>query len=317
MSDRSGQPCVSVLTAVHNGERHLRVALDGILAQTFGDFELIVVDDGSTDATASILCQYAEDDERVLMLRNERNIGLTRSLNRGLAWARGEFVARHDSDDLSEPVRFERQARFLREHPDVGLCGSAYYVIDGDGTRVDLHRQPADDTAIRWQMLFRNAFCHTSVMLRRQLVLDATGGYDESCRYSQDYELWARLLRVTRAANIDEPLVSYRVHEASISTACSREQSRSGASISAREIAAVAPDLAVTEAQAALLREWYYAFPKQLEGRDIDLARRLLRLVDVFERQPGLDAGRAASVAMTWRTRIRAALAVPECEPVA
>lgn len=200
---------VSVILPVFNGEAHLREAVESILGQNFPNFELIVIDDGSTDGTASILREYSDD--RIRVLRNDHNLGLTRSLNLALHEARSPLVARQDADDRSDPDRLRSQADFLARHEDVVLVGSRARSIDRRG-RV----RPAVDwiqcttpLAIRWQLMFENPFIHSSAMFRTAVVRDL-GGYDESFRTNQDFELWSRVARVHKVTNIARPLVDLR-----------------------------------------------------------------------------------------------------------
>ncbi len=200
-------PAVSVLMPVHDGAPWVADAVRSVLAQTAGDLELIVIDDGSTDATPEILARAREARLRV---ERQARLGLTRSLNRALALARGALVARLDADDLALPERFARQRAFLDARPDVGLLGTGAREVDAAGREVAVVTPPADDAAIRRALIRRNPFVHSSVMARRETVLRA-GGYDETLPVAQDYDLWMRLGGVTRLANLPEPLVVRRL----------------------------------------------------------------------------------------------------------
>ena len=200
-------PAVSVLMGVHNGAPWITWAVASVLGQTLGDLELIVVDDGSTDSTPTLLA--AGRDPRLAVERQAR-AGLTPALNRALARARAPLLARLDADDVALPERLERQRTFLASHPDVGLLGTAARVVDERDREVDVIRPPEDDRAIRRALIRRNPFVHSSVMLRRALV-ERVGGYDASFPVAQDYDLWLRLSRLTRMANLSEPLVVRRL----------------------------------------------------------------------------------------------------------
>jgi glycosyltransferase involved in cell wall biosynthesis len=197
---------------VFNGEAYLREAIDSILAQSFTDFELIIVDDGSIDRTGDIICSYT--DPRISLLINPMNIGVSRSLNRGLSKARGEFIARQDADDISEPERFERQVAFLDAHPKVALLGTWYTEIGGECPRQRI--LPCDYTAIRWALLFFCPFVQSTVMWRRTPISSHVGGYNESLSYSEDFELWTRVARSFPVANLGENLVRLRLHSESM-----------------------------------------------------------------------------------------------------
>lgn len=206
-------PSVTVLMAVFNGERYLGPAVESILKQTYRDFELVIVDDGSTDGSRAIARAYG--DARVRLVENERNLGQAASLNRGLHLARGELIARQDVDDLSHPKRLSRQVEVMRAHPDLALVGTQGRVIDQTGARVGAINRCREPVSIRWYHLFDNPFIHTSVMFRRAVVLDELGGFDESFSYAQDYELWSRVLQAHRVLNLPDRLVDYRWHATS------------------------------------------------------------------------------------------------------
>jgi glycosyltransferase involved in cell wall biosynthesis len=209
-------PVISVIMPVYNAERYLTEALDSILAQTFGDFELILIDDGSTDGSAEILNQYATVQDRIRLFRRP-NTGLTKALNECLRLARGEFVARMDSDDICTPDRFEKQVTYMRAHPDVVLLGGAYDLVDGGGRFLRRVTQPQDDAALQQSCLDgRTPICHPLALMRREAVLKV-GGYDESFLVAQDLDLWLRLGEVGKLANLPDVLLQYRQHEDSIS----------------------------------------------------------------------------------------------------
>jgi hypothetical protein len=225
-------PKLSVLLAVHNGEPYLEAALESVLAQDFRDFELVVVDDGSRDGSAARVA--ALGDLRVRLHVNERNLGHTPSLNIGLRKCRGEYVARMDADDLCWPGRFAKQVAYLDAHPDVGILGGAYRVIDGADRPGSIVEQPADDESIRWLSMTKNPFHHPTVVLRRVVLAAAGAQFDERFGANQDYELWDRLLRLTRAANLTEPVLDYRIHGNNISVRRAEEQMRCGVEFSVR-----------------------------------------------------------------------------------
>jgi hypothetical protein len=210
-------PEVSVLMSAYNGEKYLREAMDSILNQTFRDFEFIIVDDGSTDGTWQILTTYACRDPRIALIRNEGNIGLACSLNRGLALARGKYIARMDADDVSLPERLVRQVNFLDAHPEIGVLGCGVQVIDGCGNGSHIWRFPAECGSLRWCLLFYNPIVHPTVMMRREAV-DRAGGYSADMLTAQDYDLWRRLSRVTRLSNLQDVLLFLRKHEDSITS---------------------------------------------------------------------------------------------------
>lgn len=208
--------------SVHNGEPWLREAVESVLVQTASDFELIVIDDGSTDGTPAALAAIL--DPRLHVERQEWR-GLTQSLNRALRLANAPLLARMDADDVSLPERFERQLAFLDAHPDVGLLGTGCHEISAGGEILRTISPPGDDGAIRRALIQRNPFVHSSVMMRRA-TLERVGGYDEALRVAQDYDLWMRLSRVTRLANLAEPLVLRRLTPGRVSSARDTERLR-------------------------------------------------------------------------------------------
>ena len=197
--------------SVYNGERFLKEAIDSIIAQTFTDFEFIIINDGSTDRTGAILKTYA--DPRLKIIERE-NRGLISSLNEAINSAEGEYLARTDADDTALPERLARQAKFLDEHPPVGLVGSWAEAVDENGKILKIYDfPPADNKHIRSYLLRHNAFIHPSVMFRRKLI--SQNPY-RNFTHIEDYELWTRLLQKCEGANIPEPLIKYRVLESSI-----------------------------------------------------------------------------------------------------
>jgi glycosyltransferase involved in cell wall biosynthesis len=210
-------PVVSVVMPVYNGERFLAEAVESVLGQTYADFELVAVDDASTDASGRILDGYREP--RVRVLRNSRNLGGAGSANRGIAEARGVYVARLDQDDVSLPERLAKQVAFLERHPDVALVGTWAQLIDGEGRPIGERRFATGSDELRDTLLRFCALVHSSVMFRRAPVV-AAGGYGTGAlgRHCRDYELWLRLSETMRLANLPEVLVKYRVHPEQMSS---------------------------------------------------------------------------------------------------
>lgn len=210
-------PRISVLMSVYNGERYLRAAVDSILAQTFTDFEFLIIDDGSTDGTGALLADYATRDPRVQVIVQAVNQGLTTSLNVGLRLARGEYVARMDADDVSLPERFEHQTAFLDRHPEVGVVGGGFQVIDALGRPIPpIYEHPTQPGFVAWSLYFYNPIAHPTVMMRRANVL-RVGGYDPAVPRSQDHDLWCRLSGQVQLANLSCPLTFLRKHDGNVS----------------------------------------------------------------------------------------------------
>lgn len=216
-------PTVSVIMSHHNGEAFLEKAVESVLAQTYRDFEFIIIDDGSTDRSPALLREFAAKDPRIKLIVRE-NRGLTKTLNEGVRLATGKYLARMDSDDVCTPDRFARQVAYLDAHPDVVALGGAYEMID-DADRV-FHRMryPDDDQALQESSLSgRPALCHPLVMMRADAVA-RVGGYDEAYPVAQDNDLWLRLGEVGKLACLPDVILQYRQHGKSVSEAKSAKQ---------------------------------------------------------------------------------------------
>lgn len=231
-------PLISVLLPVYNDARYVCASIESILRQTLRDFELVVINDGSTDDTPEIVSRFR--DQRIRLIHNEHNLGLAPSLNRGIAAAKGDYIARQDADDIALPHRLRTQIEFLRSHPDCAMVGSQALLIDDQGREQGVFGcPPIADIDIKWGLLFSNAFIHGSVMMRRDVV-DKTGGYTEDPvifrAFVEDYDLWSRINRVARSANIPEPLEKYRLNPRGASARTRLEQQRQTREVSKRNI---------------------------------------------------------------------------------
>ena len=203
-------PAISVVMSVFNGEKFLPEAMDSILRQSFRDFEFIVVDDGSTDATGKILSKYEFGDNRIRVLR-DGNKGRSAALNLGMNLAGGKYVAILDADDVAAPRRLEEQIAFMERNPEVGVLGGAFELMSDSGRGIGIIRHPVEDAEIRSVILRYNPICHSSAMVRKELAL-ALGGYRRAFEPSEDYDLWLRMSERGRLANLPNVLVQYRIH---------------------------------------------------------------------------------------------------------
>lgn len=208
------RPKVTVLMPVYNAAVFLRQAVDSTLCQSFRDFELLVIDDGSSDTTPDMLRSYV--DPRLRLVTNPLNRGLIYCLNLGLELASGAYVARMDGDDVAHFDRLERQVTFLDEHPGTAMVGSWANMVDERGHAFQVVKTVTDSPDIYERLLESNQFVHTSVMFRAETVR-AVGGYRLSALHAEDYDLWLRLSERYSLANIPEALVDYRVHREQIS----------------------------------------------------------------------------------------------------
>jgi glycosyltransferase involved in cell wall biosynthesis len=206
-------PLVSVVMPVRNGGALLRAAVESILDQTLRDLELIVVDDGSTDGSRDVIKSL--DDPRIRLVEQEP-LGLVAALNRGLAEAKGAYVARMDADDLSLPERLERQAAFLAAHPEVGLVATSFRIVETGQEQQRTTLLPTRSSDLRMRLLLRNPFSHGSIMVPRP-VLERAGPYSDAYGNNEDYDLWRRIARDHELAALPEVLYAYREHEAGVS----------------------------------------------------------------------------------------------------
>lgn len=238
----SQAPRVSVIVAVYNGERYLPAALNSLLGQTFTDFELIVVDDNSRDGTPAVLARYAAADPRVIVLRNEANLGPFGSANRALDLARGEIIVRMDADDIAEPDRVARQVAFLDGHPDHVFVASSYRAMDSEGRIGRTKILAADHFRTCWILRFRQGLPHPGLAFRARLADGTAVRYSESYPIAQDCEFFARMSGLGKGAVLAAPLIRYRTHASNISSTRTAEQLRiniaTAAQVRARELPA-------------------------------------------------------------------------------
>lgn len=208
-------PCVSVILPVYNGLPYLERAIESVLSQSFGNFELLIIDDGSTDESAAVIAQF--DDPRIRFFQ-QANRGLAATLNRAISLAQGKYIARQDQDDVCFPERFQKQVEFLDAHPEIGMVGTAAKIWVGNERTNRVLAHPTEDAAIKFGMLFNNYFVHSSMMIRRA-VFDTVGGYaeDKSRQPPEDYELWSRVIKQFKVANLPDILMAYREVHSSMS----------------------------------------------------------------------------------------------------
>jgi len=207
-------PKISVIMAVYNGEKYLEEAIESILDQSFDDFEFIIVDDGSIDRTSEILREYAKKDERIKIITNSKNIGLTKSLNKAIEQAKGEYIARQDADDISAPERLEKQIRLLESNDNLGCVGCNASVIDENGGFIRKVVLPRTD--LNLYIRKRNCFIHGSLIFPRH-VLEEINGYDEKMKLAQDYDLILRISKRYKFGFVDEFLYFLRSGKIGIS----------------------------------------------------------------------------------------------------
>ena len=217
------EPKISVLMSVYNTpEKWLRNAIESILTQTFSDFEFVIVLDKPTDNSTEVVKEYAANDGRVIILENSENLGLTKNLNKGLAVARGKYIARMDSDDVAFKHRFEKQYQYMEAHPEVVALGTQVCTsLDPEHAmdKFPVSDWTPDQDVLKIRMLFHNVgLPHPTSMFRHDVMIQHGITYDERIKKSQDYKLWVDLMPYGEIGMLNEVLLMYRVHEGQIST---------------------------------------------------------------------------------------------------
>jgi len=205
--------------SVYNGEKYLTEAIDSILNQTYTDFEFLIVEDASTDKSLEIISSY--HDQRIVLVKNEINIGLTKSLNKGIKLAKGKYIARMDADDISLPLRLEKQILFMQLHPDVDICGTLYTVF---GQYKYLQKLPLTHEQIKADLLFYTPIAHPTILMKKNIFKKYQ--YPENFLKAQDYALWIELINEYKFINLPESLLMYRTHlsQASIAEGTSQQE---------------------------------------------------------------------------------------------
>ncbi len=211
------EPLVSILMAAHNAEDYVDAAVESLLGQTWDRFELIVVDDGSDDATSDRLAVLAGRDDRLRVLVNEVRLGLAASLNRAIDVAEGDLFARMDADDIARPDRLDRQVQVFAADPKLVLLGANVRQISASGRPLGVTEMPLDDWTIRCVSLSFNTFKHPTTMMRAAPFRETGLRYDTGFETTQDWDLWIRLMQLGQVANLPEPLVEQRLHAGSVS----------------------------------------------------------------------------------------------------
>lgn len=240
---------VSIVMAVHNEqESYLRTAFASMYNQTYADWEMIVIDDGSDDICQAILHDLCNDKEQVRVIRNENNLGLTKSLNRGLSSAKGEFIARMDADDISMPERLAKQVEFLANHPDVDIVGTGVVSFGNE----NIFMSPAfgyDNNQAQCDLFFSSTLCHPSVMMRKSFLDSHHLQYDENVRKGQDYDLWERCSVYGKLAVMNDVLLFYRTHAKQITSTNRTDQNTSAEMIQRRRLKRLGIEVTAREFQ--------------------------------------------------------------------
>lgn len=205
-------PKITVILPVYNTEKYIKEAVQSILDQTFTDFDVLIINDASTDNTLNILNEFS--DSRIHIINNETNLKVVKTLNKGLDLAKGEFIARMDADDIAHPKRFEKQISFFEAHPNVEFCGTW---VQNYGAEDSIMRAAYTHDSIKARMLFLNPIFHPSVMFKKKSFDRHNLRFDESFTNAEDFGMWAKAIDLVRFANVPEVLLKYRIHAENVS----------------------------------------------------------------------------------------------------
>ena len=217
-------PMVSVLMPAYNAEKYIGEAIDSILNQTFKDFEFIIINDSSTDKTAEIIEEYAKKDNRIVYEKNDKNMKISKTLNRGMDMAKGKYIARMDADDVSLEDRLEKQVKYMEENPECGVVGTCVLNFkDEDKTKTSENVAPEDDHMIRLYGLYCCQFAHPTVMLRKSVFDENNLRYNPKYDSCEDFELWTRAKKFMKFHNLQEFLLYRRMPDENISENISKK----------------------------------------------------------------------------------------------
>lgn len=215
-------PSISVVMPVYNASQFLQQAIDSILGQTYTDFEFIIINDGSTDDTESIIQSYA--DSRIKYFSNPLNLGIVETLNKGIDLAQGKYLARMDADDIALPERLEKQQRLMEDNPQIAVCGSQAFIINASGIKTEQNPLPLSDKEIKTQLLFHNTFIHPTTFFKTAVIKKYK--YQADYQYAEDYYLLAQIAKEHQVANLGEQLLLYRVHELNTTSTKAKEMKK-------------------------------------------------------------------------------------------
>lgn len=242
------QPLVTVLLPAYNAGRHLRESIESVLGQTFRDFEFLIINDGSIDDSEKQILSYS--DLRIRYHKNEINLGLIATLNKGIELALGKYIVRMDADDICMPDRIQRQVQFMETHLEVGICGCCADVIDKPNVKM---KYDAEDTSIRVKMLYQCHMLHPSIIIRKELIDKYRLRYNPEFIHAEDYELFYRIGKFTKLANLTDVLLRYREHEGSVSRIYKQTQKDNSLKVIKQEFKDIGID--ITEAEVDLFKD--------------------------------------------------------------
>lgn len=247
-------PAISVILPVYNSDSFLKESIDSIINQTFRDWELIIINDGSTDKSEEIILSYKDD--RIKYHKNNENIGLIKTLNKGIDLSTSKYIARMDADDISDIKRFEKQFEFLENNPQIGMCGTFALIINNTGETTGKIIHLTEDEYLQVNLLFSVPFVHPSMMIRREILQNER--FNSDFTHTEDYDLWCRIARNHKTANIPLFLLKYRWHGDNVSIKYEETQTQIKSTINLRELKRLG--LNPTEQELALHRVSFSQF---------------------------------------------------------
>lgn len=213
------RPLVSVLIPCYNVEKYVEESIRSILDQTYKNIEIIAIDDCSKDNTLKILQELAEKDNRIQVIKNEENLKLIATLNKGISLCNGDYIARMDADDISLPTRIEEEVNFLENNKDHDIVSCQFYTFVSDRPgKKSLHHNPLRNEDLQAYLLFKSGICHPAVLIRKRVFTELNLKFEKEYLHVEDYALWSKAIYLTKLANIEKPLLLYRIHQTQVST---------------------------------------------------------------------------------------------------
>lgn len=305
MANLNHKPLVSVVIPVYNGEKYIEETIKSILNQTYPNFELILVNDCSPDNSHLILHKYEKLDKRVKNVKNQKNIGISSTINNGITHARGKYLAMSDQDDISYPTRFEKEVGFLESHEDFGMVGSCFDNIDDKGNIINSFDPPLNETDFYWWMIFSSPVCAPSVMVRMSCLRENNIEFRSEFDLTQDYDVWSRLCKVSKGINLKDKLTGYRLHsEQNTSTSFAKQQERA-TQVTIRELAYYLKREDIIREDVVKIRKWNFVPPQDFDLTDVSAIKLLHEIAEKFIERKGTDKKIFTPILNLWQNKLR------------
>ena len=251
---------VTVLMPVYNGEKHLKEAIESILNQTFTDFEFLIINDGSDDSSEIIINSYK--DSRIRYIKNEKNLKLITTLNKGIDLSIGKYIVRMDADDISAENRIELLVNFMEKNPEIGVCGSYFETI---GLENKIVKYPTQSDDLETCLLFYNPICHPTTIWRRDIIKKNSIYFKIDYIHAEEYKFWSEISNHSKLANIPEVLLYYREHDAQISQKHAEEQLKTAKKIRKELLTAINTSLTqedIDNWEELILKDFHFNNPQ-------------------------------------------------------